>query len=110
LATILLGLLPAALCADDSTTQRFQLTVSHDVVLTWTASATATVVGYDVYRGTTSGGEGATPLNASPVKGTTYTDSPVTAGATYYYIVTAVGANGVQSAKSDEAKATVPSP
>jgi fibronectin type 3 domain-containing protein len=32
----------------------------------------------------------------------------VTAGATYYYWLTAVGSDGVQSAHSSEAEATVP--
>ena len=86
-------------------------TGTHDVILTWTASATSGVVGYNVYRGTTSGGESSTPLNSTPINGTTYTDENVTAGATYYYVVTAVASNDVtQSADSKEASATVPSP
>jgi fibronectin type 3 domain-containing protein len=85
-------------------------TGSHDVILSWTASATSGVVGYNVYRGTTSGGEGTTPLNSTPVNGTTYADENVTAGATYYYVVTAVGSDGVQSAASGETEATVPTP
>jgi titin len=81
----------------------------HDVILSWTASTTTGVVGYNVYRGTTSGGESATPLNSSPVNGTTYTDTTVQAGQTYYYVVTAVASNDVtQSADSNEVSATVP--
>jgi hypothetical protein len=84
-------------------------TGTHDMILSWTASATPGVRGYDVYRGTTSGGESSTPLNSTPINGTTYTDANVTAGATYYYVVTAVASNGVtQSAHSSEAAATVP--
>jgi hypothetical protein len=30
---------------------------THDVILSWTASTTSGPVGYNVYRGTTSGGE-----------------------------------------------------
>ena len=86
-------------------------TGSHDVILSWTASATPGVMGYNVYRGTTSGGESSTPLNSTPVKRTAYTDGNVTPGATYYYVVKAVAANSVtQSAKSKEAAATVPTP
>jgi hypothetical protein len=84
-------------------------TGSHDVILSWTASATPGVMGYDVYRGTTSHGESSTPLNSTPINGTTYTDENVMAGVTYYYVVTAVASNGVtQSADSSEAAATVP--
>jgi hypothetical protein len=86
-------------------------TGSHDVILSWTASATPGVIGYNVYRGTTSSGESSTPLNPTPIDGTTYLDQNVTPGATYYYYVTALAANGVtQSANSNEAAATVPTP
>jgi hypothetical protein len=84
---------------------------THDAILSWTASTTPGVVGYNVYRGATSGGESATPLNSSPFNGTTYTDETVQAGQTYYYVVTAVASDDVtQSANSNELSATVPSP
>jgi hypothetical protein len=79
-----------------------------DVILSWSASPSSGVEGYNVYRGTTSGGESTTPLNSTPINGTTYVDAGVTAGATYYYYVTAVGSDGVQSAPSGETEATVP--
>jgi hypothetical protein len=83
----------------------------HDVILTWTASPTPGISGYNIYRGLSSGGETTTPLNATPVTATTYVDTNVTAGTKYYYVVTAVAANGVtQSANSNEASATVPTP
>jgi hypothetical protein len=84
---------------------------THDVILTWTASTTPGVVGYDVYRGTTSGGPYPTQLNSASVNGTTYCDASVQAGQTYYYVVTAVASDDVtQSADSLPASATVPSP
>jgi hypothetical protein len=84
-------------------------TGGHDVVLTWTASPSAGVSGYYVYRGTASGEESPTPLNSTPDDAVTYTDSNVTAGQKYYYVVTAAGSNGTtQSAKSTEVSATVP--
>jgi hypothetical protein len=86
-------------------------TGTHDVIVSWTPSVTAGVVGYYVYRGSTSGGESSTPLNSTPVNGTSFTDEGVTAGSTYYYVVTAVASDGVtQSAPSVEASATVPTP
>jgi len=84
-------------------------TGTHDVVLTWGASPGA--AGYDIYRGSSSGGEGSTPLNSTPVTGTKYEDTTVSAGQTYYYEITAVAANGsTQSGKSSQVSATVPSP
>jgi hypothetical protein len=82
---------------------------THDVILSWTASTTPGVVGYNVFRGATSGGESTTPLNSSPINGTTYADATVQAGQTYYYVVTAVASGDVtQSADSNEVSATVP--
>ncbi len=78
---------------------------SHDVILSWAASQSSGVVGYYVYRGTASGGESSTPLNSTPLNGTTYVDANVTPGTAYYYVVTAVGSNGTQSAPSNETKA-----
>jgi len=84
-------------------------TGTHDIILSWTAGGTSGVVGYDVYRGTTSGGESTTPLNSSPIAGTTYTDSNVQAGQKYYYVVTALNSTETtQSADSNETSATVP--
>ncbi len=84
-------------------------TGSHDVILSWTASTTSGVTGYNVYRGTTSGGESSTALNSAPTSGTTYTDANLTAGVEYYYRVTSVISTGAtQSSASNEASATVP--
>ena len=83
----------------------------HDVLLSWTASPTPSVVGYNIYRGTKSGGESATPLNATPVDGTDFTDDNVVAGAEYFYTVTSVTSDGVtESAESPETDALIPTP
>lgn len=61
--------------------------------LTWAAPATQsdfTLAGYDVYQGTSSGAESATPLNSTPVTATSYTVSGLDSGTTYYFVVTAV--------------------
>jgi len=81
-------------------------TGAHDVILSWSASGTSGVSGYYIYRGTTSGGESSSPLNPTPINSTTYTDTNVMAGSTYYYVVTAVGSDGVQSPPSSETEAT----
>ena len=71
------------------------------VALAWSAVTGAT--SYNVYRGTSAGGESATPV-AAGLTGASYTDTGLTNG-TKYYVVTAV--NGVgESAKSTEASAT----
>ena len=81
---------------------------AHSATLNWTAS-TSTVIGYDVYRGTVSGGP-YTLLNPSPISGTQYVDSSVTAGQQYFYVVTAVASGNVQSVDSNQVSATIPTP
>ena len=56
---------------------------------------------YNIYRGTAPGGEGTVPF-ASSLTSTSYNDSAVTKGTTYYYRVSAVAANGTESALSAE--------
>lgn len=80
--------------------------VSHSVTLTWTAS-TSTVAGYNVYRSTVSGGP-YTKLNLTPVAATTYTDTTVQSGMTYFFVVTSVDSSGVESANSTEVSAAIP--
>jgi fibronectin type 3 domain-containing protein len=67
------------------------------------------VIGYNVYRGTTSGGP-YTKIVSAPQAGTTYTDSAVQSGWTYFYVVTAVDSNGNESSYSNEATAVIPTP
>lgn len=81
---------------------------AHSVDLLWDAS-TSLVTGYNVYRGTQSGGP-YTKVNSSAVGGTTYTDSTVQGGQTYFYVVTSLDVNAVESIFSNEAQAAVPFP
>lgn len=83
-------------------------TLRHYVSLAWNAGSSG-VTGYNVYRASQSTGP-FTKLNAQPQPEVTYTDSGVQAGTTYYYAVTAVDSNSVESNFSNEASATVPSP
>jgi hypothetical protein len=70
-------------------------------VLSWTASNGAT--SYNVKRATTSGGAYTTV--ATGVTGTTYTNTGLTNGTTYYYVVSAVNIAG-ESVNSAQANAT----
>lgn len=81
---------------------------AHSTDLTWDPSQ-GVVIGYNVYRGTTTGGP-YTQINPVLDASTNYTDSTVSAGATYYYVATAVDANNMQSAYSNEVKVVIPSP
>jgi hypothetical protein len=79
----------------------------HSVSLSWNASSSS-VVGYNLYRGTTSGGPFSqiNVMNAS----TSYVDNSVQAGQTYFYVTTAVDAGGRESVYSNQAQVVVPMP
>jgi len=77
--------------------------VGNSVALAWKPSTGAT--SYNVYRGTTSGGESTTPL-AKGIKTISYSDTTVRPNTTYYYEVVAVNSY-CGSFTSGEASATV---
>lgn len=82
-------------------------TVQHTVSLSWNAS-TSVVSGYNVYRSATSGGPYArlSSLDAA----TSYADSTVQSGQTYYYVTTAVDSAGAESSYSNQVSVQVPTP
>nr|WP_238323125.1 glycoside hydrolase family 6 protein [Gorillibacterium massiliense] len=71
------------------------------IALSWTASSGAT--SYSVKRATTSGGTYTTV--ATGVTATSYTDTGLTNGTTYYYVVSAVNSAG-ESTNSTQVSAT----
>ncbi len=80
----------------------------HSVDLSWDAS-TSVVNGYYVYRGSQTGGP-YSRINSTPQVGTGFTDSTVASGNTYFYVVTAVDSNSVESLNSNEVQTAVPTP
>ena len=76
------------------------------VTLSWAASAGATT--YNVYQGTSSGGEAAAPVQSNVI-GTSVTLSGLSNGQAYFFRVAAVN-NGGTSAMSNEAAAIPTAP
>ena len=81
----------------------------HSVDLTWSPSDGDGVVGYNVYRGSVAGGP-YSKINPALEASTTFTDDNVSAGATFYYVTTAVTGSGDESAYSNQTKAVIPAP
>jgi fibronectin type 3 domain-containing protein len=82
------------------------------VILTWDApssSGSSSVIRYDVFRGTTAGSIGATPIGNVLVGTLTYNDTTVTNGQAYFYQVKAVNNEG-SSPASNTATATPSGP
>jgi len=80
---------------------------AHDVTLNWNASNSSGVAGYNVYRGSVSGGPYAR-MNSSAVTITSYNDNAVQPGQTYFYVVTSISLNNVESSFSNEVMAPIP--
>jgi len=108
LASLLLLALPVLARAGQAAAT-FTIQVGHTVILTWDASSSLGVVGYNVYRGIVSGGP-YTKITPQPVNALDYYDIGIQSGKTYYYVVTAIDASNVESANSNETSVTVPIP
>jgi hypothetical protein len=80
----------------------------HTVELRWTENS-STVEGYNVYRGTESNGP-YWRINGSLDSDTSYADKTVTSGKIYFYVVTAVGKDNVESHFSHPISVTIPTP
>lgn len=78
----------------------------HSVTLIWEASKSP-AKGYNVYRGTQSGGP-YLRINPNLVQELTYQDWNVRSGTTYYYVTRAVDADGRESVNSSEIRAVIP--
>lgn len=81
----------------------------HTVNLSWTASSSPNVVGYNIYRRTGTAGAYA-QINALLNATTVYIDVSVTDGLTYFYETTAVNSSNEESAPSSPVQAAIPPP
>lgn len=79
----------------------------YSVSLTWNASNSPNIAGYNVYRRTGSGGN-FSKINATLESATAYMDTVVTDGYTYYYETTAVNSSNQESAPSAAFQAIIP--
>jgi len=79
----------------------------HSVSLSWEPSDSQ-VAGYNVYRGTQSGGPYPMKLNSSPQPDTIFTDATVESGQTYFYVATSMSTANVESGYSNETEARIP--
>jgi len=80
--------------------------VAHTVTLNW-SPAVSGVTGFNTYSSTVSGGP-YNKLTSAPLVNSTYIDSSVQSGHTYYYVVTAVDASNEESTYSTEVSAIIP--
>jgi hypothetical protein len=82
-----------------------QLTTYPYLLLTWTLSLSNDITAYNIYRGANSGGPYA-KIGSSTGDASSFVDNTYQSGGTYFYVVTAAGANGVESVYSNEREIT----
>jgi hypothetical protein len=81
---------------------------NYAVNLSWDASTSSDITGYNVYRSTTSGGPYSKINTGGLVASTTYADTTVATGTTYYYVTTAVNSSNQESSYSNQTTAEIP--
>jgi hypothetical protein len=81
-------------------------TSKHSVTLAWNASS-GSIIGYYVYRSSKPSGPYAR-LNSASTPSTSYSDTTVSNGQIYYYVVTAVNSSNIESTDSNTASASIP--
>jgi uncharacterized repeat protein (TIGR03803 family) len=83
------------------------LAAAHSVNLSWDASTSHNIIGYNIYRGPTANGP-FTKINTSLDTTTSYTDTTVQSGETYFYAATAVDNQNEESNYSNIGEAVIP--
>jgi len=83
---------------------------AQSVTLAWDSSTDPSLAGYRVYRSEQSGVFGPPSLNNSLLITSSYSDSLVQQGRTYFYVVTAVSTNGQESGYSNQLQVDIPAP
>jgi titin len=96
----------AAAVAAPATPADVELTAGADssITISWATSSGA--ASYRVYRGTTSGGEGASPI--ATVTGASYKDINLSRTPIYFYQVSAVNSTGESARTAEDASKTPP--
>ena len=79
-----------------------------EVVVTWDPSPEPDLAGYNIYRGTTSGGPYPVFVKFVSAGATAYIETGVSSGIDYYYIVRAEDTSGNEGPASEEDPATLP--
>jgi hypothetical protein len=91
---------PISISGDGVTSQGTE----HVVALSWTPSS-SNVVGYFIHRSNVMGGP-YTKLNATADADPSYKDATLAIG-TYFYVVTAIDSNNIESVYSNEVQAII---
>jgi len=73
--------------------------------ISWTPAVDIEITGVNIYRSTVSGSLG-TKINSSPLAGTSYTDTGLTSGTTYYYTLRSAAHDPVASADYEGSNTT----
>jgi Abnormal spindle-like microcephaly-assoc'd, ASPM-SPD-2-Hydin len=93
--------------SEQDVTLRVVSPAQHKVQLSWKASTSKHILGYNVYRGNRSGGP-YKKINGVLDTNTRFTDLTVAAGHKYYYVATAVNSRKRESIHSKQIRVVIP--
>lgn len=97
-------------CGGQSTQNSFRIVIqsaaNHVVELSWNASTSDQVAGYNLYR--SQDGRDWQLINSGLIPSTFYSDSTVANGSRYFYKATSVDINGNESVRTDAVLVGVP--
>jgi len=84
--------------------------VTHSVDIAWNTSSSTNLQGYKVYRSQISGGPYTNISGTLATSTLGFTDASVLGGQSYFYVVTSIDVNGLESPPTPEVTAKVPTP
>src|SRR5262249_36767635 len=88
--------------------QLTKFAAAQPIALAWDSSSATGQVGYNLYRSNLAGVYTEPPLNGSTLlRKPSFSDATAQSGQTYYYAVTTVGPDGLESEFSNEIKVVV---
>jgi len=102
-------------CGGHTSTRTYSVGINlqatqHVVALSWLPPASANITGYNVYRGTVSGGPYSRINSGGLVAASLYDDTTIKSGTDYFYVVTTVDSSGQESRFCNQVKVAVPYP
>lgn len=88
--------------------QPMSVAAATSISMAWDPNTDYNLAGYNIYRSTQSAVFNSVPLNGTTLlTTTTFSDSSVQVGQTYYYVVKAVSTDGSESGPSNQIQVTV---
>ena len=84
------------------------ISAAQQVRLEWDSNPQPNILGYNLYR-SEQPNVFSSPINSTLIRTTSFVDATARAGQMYFYVLTAVTDNGLESSPSNQVEAAIPS-